>query len=236
MDAFALFTVFWRRRRRVPALGERHLLRAQHRVHVLDLLDAGGFVQVDDEKRRVRALQRSLHPAHRMLGCDRGKIDELDVNVLKWHHPGLRKLRRERIRRVVRTRSGEPRVQQRLAGVRRTDQRDLRCALGTDDERRSAVAAAAPHRVDLVGELLDACLDVGLQPLGALVFGDRAQHFAQAIETLARLARLAVGGLGGLVFRAEVGGHDVAGVLRPYIIVQAIDAFPRQRANSPREG
>jgi hypothetical protein len=53
----------------------------------------------------------------------------------------------------------------------------------------------------LVAELLNPRLNVGLDALGSLVLGDRAQHLLQAIEALARLARRAEGLLSLLVFR-----------------------------------
>jgi hypothetical protein len=72
----------------------------------------------------------------------------------------------------------------------------------------TAVPATLPAVFELLAEFLDARLDVRLQVLGALVLGDRAQHLAQPLEPLARLARGAEAGLGGLVFGREVGGHD----------------------------
>src|SRR5438046_2744675 len=76
-----------------------------------------------------------------------------------------------------------------------------------NDVRWTAVSSGALRSFELVGEILDARLDVGLQVFGALVLGNRAQHLAQPFETLARLTRFAKGGLGGLVLGAEVGGH-----------------------------
>ena len=70
------------------------------------------------------------------------------------------------------------------------------------------MAPSPPADIDFVGELLDARLDICLEPFGALVLGYGAQHLAQQVETLARLARFAVGSLCGFVFRAQVGGHE----------------------------
>src|SRR5947208_17565 len=76
-----------------------------------------------------------------------------------------------------------------------------------NDVRRTAVTSNTPRSFELLGEILDARLDVGLQAFGALVLGNRAQHLAQPFETLARLSRLAKGSLRGFVLGAEVGGH-----------------------------
>jgi hypothetical protein len=98
-------------------------------------------------------------------------------------------------------------MQRRLARVRRSDQRDLRRPFRTDHQRRAAVAAALPATFELLAKVLDAGLDVGLQVLGSLVLGNRAQHLAQPLEALARLARAAEARLGGLVLGGEVGWH-----------------------------
>src|SRR5262249_60282260 len=76
-----------------------------------------------------------------------------------------------------------------------------------------AVAAAALRPFQVLRHGLDARLDVGLQALRALVLGNGAQHLAQAVEPLARLAGALVGRFGSLVFGAQVGGHDL-GTLR----------------------
>src|SRR5438552_14851002 len=76
-----------------------------------------------------------------------------------------------------------------------------------NDVRRTPARSGALRSFELLGEILDARLDVGLQVFGALVLGNRAQHVAQPFETLARLTRLAKGGLRGLVLGAEVGRH-----------------------------
>jgi len=69
------------------------------------------------------------------------------------------------------------------------------------------VPAALPAAFQLFAQVLDAGLDVRLQVLRSLVLGDRAQHLAQPLKALARLARAAKAGFGGLVLRGEVGGH-----------------------------
>src|SRR5205823_13924731 len=76
-----------------------------------------------------------------------------------------------------------------------------------NDVRRTGVSSGALRSSELVGEILDARLDVGLQAFGALVLGNRAQHLAQPLETLARITRFAKGSLRGLVLGAEGGGH-----------------------------
>src|SRR5438034_5523117 len=99
-------------------------------------------------------------------------------------------------------------MQRRFTRVRRPEERDLRSALGADHQRRATVSATLPGAFELFGEVLDARLDVSLKALGPLVFRDGAQHLTQPLEALARVARLAEGGLGRLVFGREIGGHD----------------------------
>ena len=106
----------------------------------------------------------------------------------------------------------QPRVQRRLARVRRPEQRELRRALGPDHERRPAARPAPLGPLELLGPLLDPPLDVALEVVGPLVLGDHAQHLPEALEPLARVARLAERGLRGPVLGRQVGGHDDLGL------------------------
>src|SRR5437870_11838374 len=104
-----------------------------------------------------------------MLGWDRRQVDQLKGDILVRHHAGLGMLGRERIRRDVGTGSGKTIVQRRLAGIGRTDQRDLGGTFRPYDQRGTAVSAASPRSLELFRERLDARLDVGLEMLRALV-------------------------------------------------------------------
>src|SRR5215467_8801238 len=101
-------------------------------------------------------------------------------------------------------------MQRRLAHVRWSDQRDLRCALGPDDQRRTATCAASSGTLELFGQFLDAPLDIALEMVGPLVLWNRAQHFPQPLQALPGVARLTERGLCRLVLRREVGRHDVS--------------------------
>ena len=125
-----------------------------------------------------------------MLGRDGRQIDELKVHILVRHHAGLGMLGRERIRRDMRPRPREPRVQRRLARVRRSDQRDLRRTLGADHQRRGAMSHTLSGPLELIGKVFDAGFDIRLEVLGPFVLGDGAQHLPQPPEALTRLTAL----------------------------------------------
>jgi hypothetical protein len=146
-----------------------------------------------------------------MLGRDGGEVHELKTNVFVGHHPGLGVLGRERIRRDLRPGAREPRMQRRLARVRRPDQRNLRRALGADHDGRAAASPALLGPLQLFGQLLDAPLDVALEMVRPLVLGDHAEHLSQPLQALPRVARLAEGSLRGPVLGREVGWHDGVG-------------------------
>jgi hypothetical protein len=184
------------------------------------LLQAIGIREIDHQETRVRRLQRAAKPGHRVRARDRGQIDELKRNILVRHHPCLRKLGGEGVGRGVRARGGEPRVQRRLAGVRRPEQRELRGTLGPDHEGGSAPGAAFLRALELLGEFLDAPLDVRLQMVGALVLRDDAQHLAQPLQALIRVACLAERGFHCPIFGRQVGGHKKRGQTR---------IFPKKR-------
>ena len=135
-----------------------------------------------------------------MFESDRRQIDQLKVDVLVRHHAGLRILGRIRIGPDVRARSRQPRMERGFPRVRRPDQRDLCRTFRPDHQRRSAVPSALPGAFQFVGEILDTRFDIRLQMLGALMLRDHAQHLAQAFEPLPRVAGLAEGRLGRLVF------------------------------------
>src|SRR6266540_1578932 len=101
-------------------------------------------------------------------------------------------------------------MQRRLTRVRRPDQRDLRCALGPDDNRRTATCTASLGTLEFFGQFLDAPLDIALEMVGPFVLWDRAQHLPQPLQALPRVARLTERGLYRLVLRREVGRHDVS--------------------------
>ena len=130
---------------------------------------------------------------------DGRQVDELEMHVLPLEHAGLGVLRRERIRAAASAGTRQPIVQQRLAAVRRPDERDLRGTLWSHDQRRSTARPALLRPRDLLVELLDAPLQVGLQVVGALVLRDHAQHLAQVVEPFLRVPRLAERVGGGLV-------------------------------------
>ena len=138
---------------------------------------------------------------------DRRQVHELQVHVLVRNHSRLGKLRRERIRAGLRPGAGQTVVQGGLARVGRAEQGDLGRALRAHHVARPGAGAALAARGELFGELLDPRLDVGLKVLGPLVLGNGPKHLAQPFEALLRLARLAERGFGGLVVRAQVGGH-----------------------------
>src|SRR5215510_7057206 len=81
-------------------------------------------------------------------------------------------------------------MQRRLARVRRPNQRDLRRALGPNDQRRTATCAASLGTVEFFGQFLDAPLDIALEMVGSLMLWDRAQHLPQPLQALPGVARL----------------------------------------------
>jgi hypothetical protein len=62
-------------------------------------------------------------------------------------------------------------------------------------------------RVEFLGQLLDARLDVGLQMVGALVLGDGAQHLFQADQAVLWVARVSISLLGFFVLGRDVSRH-----------------------------
>jgi hypothetical protein len=86
-------------------------------------------MEIYDEQRRVCRLQSSGEPRHRVIGRDGGKVDKLEVNILVRHHPGLRMLGGEGVRRGVGAGAGESSMERRFARVRGPEQRDLRRAV-----------------------------------------------------------------------------------------------------------
>src|SRR5690606_36872619 len=149
----------------------------------------------------VGRLQRVYEPAVDVVGGARRKIDELKVDVLERKHAGQRLVRGVWIRPDRRPRPDEPRVQRELPGVRRTEQRNLTCALVTYDVHRARAGRALPRTAELVGQLLDSTFDVRLEMLRTLVLGYRAQHRLQAGEALALVVRGSISLLGAFVLR-----------------------------------
>src|SRR5215467_6381837 len=69
------------------------------------------------------------------------------------------------------------------------------------------MSAASLGALQLLGQLLDAALDVALEMVRSLVLGDDAEHLPQRFQALSGVARLAERGLCRSVLRREVGGH-----------------------------
>jgi hypothetical protein len=69
------------------------------------------------------------------------------------------------------------------------------------------LAPPLPGRGELLGEVLDAGLDVAPEMLGAPVLGDRAEHLPRPAEPVLEGAGLAELGLRGLVLGREIGRH-----------------------------
>src|SRR2546425_639038 len=130
------------------------------------------------------------------------------MNVLVQHHAWLGILGGKRIRCDMRPGSREPRMQRRLARVWRTDERNLCRTFGADHQRRPAMSRTLSGTFEFFGQILDARLDVRLEVLGPFELRDGAQHLAQQLEALSRVAGLAEGGFGRPVIGGEVGGHD----------------------------
>src|SRR5438874_1596434 len=76
-----------------------------------------------------------------------------------------------------------------------------------DHMGRAGLRPALAGPGQLVGQLLDAAADVGLEMLGPLVLGHRPQHLPQPGQAVLRRARRAEVGLGSLVL-----GRDVVGM------------------------
>ena len=68
-------------------------------------------------------------------------------------------------------------------------------------------SGVSPSALELLAELLDPRLDLGLETLGSLVLRDGAQHLAQARQPLIGVARLLEGGLHLSVLLAQVCRH-----------------------------
>jgi hypothetical protein len=184
---------------RRPMGHETDLALLQHRLHSLDVQQAIGIPKVHDQQRRVSRLKRAAEPGQRVLRRNCGQVQELEMHVFPAQHAGLRIPRRVRIRPALRARAREPRMQQRLAAVRRSQERDLRGTLRPHDECRPAARPAPLRPLEFLVEFLDPVLEVRLQVIRPLVLGDYAQHQPQAIEPLLRIARLAKGVRRGLV-------------------------------------
>ncbi len=191
------------------AFEQGHVLVLQQGADRLHLLDAGRLPQVDDQQAGLRRLQRVADPRHGVVGGQRRQVDQLKVNVLVREHAGLRVLCREGIGPDARMGAGEAMVQRRLAHVGRADDGHLGGAFRADDQRWAAARGALARAAELLGELLDAGLDVRLQVLGALVLGNRAQHLPQAAQALRGVTGSAESRLGTLVLGTQVGRHGV---------------------------
>ena len=192
-----------------PLLEQHDLLLLQLSEDQIDLLDAGGLAEIDHQKGRVGRLQGVDQPwLHELLG-DRRQVDELEMDVFVGEHAWHRRVGREGIGTDLGLRSGPALVKAGFAGVRRTDQADLRRALGANRVGGTAPAPPFLGTGEFLGELLDAALEVALNMLGSLVLGDGAEHLLEAVEAFARLPCLAVRLFGSSVLRCDVRGHRV---------------------------
>jgi cytochrome P450 len=90
----------------------------------------------------------------------------------------------------------------------RTQHCDLRRAFAPDAMQGPGPRRTFSRRRQVVGQLLDAALQIRLQVLGALVLRNRTQHLFQAVEPTAVVLRYAIRLLGTLVIRTQVGWHS----------------------------
>jgi hypothetical protein len=177
-----------------PLLGQQ-LENRHHVVH------AGGVLHVDDQEACIRGLKRVSDPRHRVISADRWQIHQLKVDVLISEHPRQGKLGGEWVGSGFGTGPRQPCVKGRLAHVWSTDQHDLRRAFGTGDVARPAAATLLLGTRQLLREVLDPRLDLGLKMLAALVLRNRPEHLVEAVQALLRSARRPEGGFCLLVFR-----------------------------------
>ena len=175
------------------------------------LVEAVRIRDVHDHQDAVRRLQCVDDPRFDEIRRDRRQIDQLQVGVLERQHARHGLARGQRVGPDIRLRAGQARVQTRFARVRRPDQRDLGGTFGPDRVHGPRATTALARPGEFLGQVLDARLDVGLQVIGSLVLGNRAQHFLQARQALGRLARGPVRRLGLAIVRGQVRWH--AGII-----------------------
>ena len=153
----------------LPLRNEGDPAGREHRHEPGQLIQEVGRPGVHHDQGRVGRLERIHDPRHGVLGGDRRQVDELQVHVLVGEHSRLGELGRERIGAGFGPGTGQPVVQGGLARVGRAEQGDLGGSLGPHHMARARAASALAAGRELLGELLDAGLDVGLEVLGPLV-------------------------------------------------------------------
>ena len=97
-----------------------------------------------------------------MFRGDRRQIQELKQYILEGQHPRLRELGGKGIGSDLCVRAGKSSVQRGLSGIGRTEQGDLRRAFAPDGGQGSGMGRPRLGTRELLGELLDARLDVRL--------------------------------------------------------------------------
>ena len=73
------------------------LLVLWDRAYVLDLFEACGVTEIDDQQRRVHRLQRAREPRDRVLGRVGRKVNELQGEIFVGRHAGLGKIGRAHV-------------------------------------------------------------------------------------------------------------------------------------------
>ena len=178
-----------------------------------DGLRGGGPVvvgEVEEQERGVRGAGDLGDEVLVVVRGDRRQVDELNADVLVVHHAGDGLAGGERVRGDRRGGLRQPRDEPRLAGVRRAEEHDLPGALPGDlVDAGGRLLRAGPGVLDLVVQLADLRLERRLDLLAGLVLGQEHPHFLEGGELLLGGAGLLVAGLGVVVLRRQVDGHDV---------------------------
>ncbi len=161
---------------------------------------------VEDEQGAVRAVHEARQVRLGVAARDGGRVHELHLHVLERHHPGLRRTRREGVVCDLRMGVRERLEERRLPRVGRPEEHPLPGAFAVHVAEIDVVPAAR-HVLGLVLELGEACLEVALELLGALVLGEERQHLAQGLDALLVRRRATEPQLGVVVLGREVGWH-----------------------------
>ena len=175
--------------------------------HFLALLDAVVAAQVDHQEDQVGRTDQVLDVrVHEILG-DRRRVDQLHGHVLEGHHRRGRRLRGERVGGHLGRRPREAANQLALAGVG-TAQEDCRAGpLPGDAKTAAALLAAALLGDQVLLELGDLGLQIGLEVVGPLVLGDLLEHDLQTGQFFLARRGPAVFLLGLQVLLGEIGWH-----------------------------
>ena len=185
------------------ALGED--LEGLH--HLLE--HAPGTAEVHHEGGGVGRLEGVADPRDRMVRRDRRLVDQLDGDVLDRQHPRRGVLGGEGVGADLGVGTGQGACSADLpvlgGPIRATWAAPSgRMTVGGPPLRPGLLGGG-----ELLGQVLDAGLDVGPQVLGPLVLGDGAQHLLETVEAFAWIGGVPVGGLGGLVLGGQVCRHVV---------------------------